>query len=280
MNQKALFDKVSFKASKITAMNYSTSFSLGIKMLPKEQQLGINAIYGFTRFADEIVDTFHDYNKRALLEKFEADTYQAIEDGISMNPILNSFQATVNKYNIDHELIDTFLNSMKSDLQDKEFDRQAFDEYILGSAEVVGLMCLKVFINGDDNRYKALKPYAMHLGAAFQKVNFLRDLESDFENLGRTYFPGIAFHQLSDEHKSGIEKEIRTDFTEAFKGILMLPKESRLGVYLAYVYYKRLFEKISLLPAQTIKEGRVRISNPFKLALLFQSVIRHQLNIL
>lgn len=280
MNQRALFDTVSYKVSNITARKYSTSFSAGIRMLRKDQRDGISAIYGFTRFADEIVDTFHEHDKAALLEQFERDTYQAIESRISLNPILNSFQLTVNKYNIDYQLIDQFLTSMKMDLVDQFYDRESYEYYILGSAEVVGLMCLQVFVEGNTEQYEALKPSAMKLGAAFQKVNFLRDMAADYELLGRTYFPGLDFEQLDDEHKSRLEKEIVDDFAEAYKGILRLPKSARFGVYLAYRYYRRLFRKIQMMPASTIKSQRVRISNSSKVALLARSYVKHSFNLL
>ncbi len=280
MNQRALFDTVSFRISNVTARKYSTSFSAGIRMLRKDQRDGISAIYGFTRFADEIVDTFHEQDKTLLLERFERDTYDAIERGISLNPILNSFQLTVNKYNIDRQLIDQFLHSMKMDLTEQLYDRESFEYYILGSAEVVGLMCLKVFVEGNVEMYKTLKPSAMKLGAAFQKVNFLRDMAADYELLGRTYFPGLDFEQLDDNHKAKLEKEIAEDFAEAYKGILNLPKSSRFGVYLAYRYYRRLFRKIQLMPASTIKSQRVRISNPSKVALLARSYVKHSFNLL
>jgi len=238
---KKLFDDVSLKCSKTTTLTYSTSFSLGIKFLDKKFHNPIYSIYGFVRFADEIVDSFHEYDKSYLLNKFRNDTYEAIEQKISLNPVLNSFQKVVNDYSIERELVDTFLNSMEMDLQKQFYDQQLYQQYILGSAEVVGLMCLRVFCEGDEKLYEHLKFPAMKLGAAFQKVNFLRDLRADNIELGRTYFPEIDLKQFSLTDKNKIEKEIEEDFTKALLGIRQLPLSSRNGVYLAYFYYKKLF---------------------------------------
>lgn len=277
---KALFDQVSTHCSKYTTKNYSTSFSLGIYFLDKKYHTPIYNIYGFVRFADEIVDTFEGYDQDYLLNKFWQDTYEAIEQGISLNPILNSFQHTVNKYNIERELIDTFMKSMAMDLNKKIYSLEGYKEYILGSAEVVGLMCLRVFTNGDEQSYQAMKPYAMRLGAAFQKVNFLRDAKADFEELGRSYFPGVNLAEFTPEDKLLIEKEIEEDFEEALKGIKMLPAGAKRGVYLAYIYYRKLFGKIKSAPASRVMNERIRISNPRKFTLMMSSMLRYQFNML
>jgi phytoene/squalene synthetase len=277
---KSLFDDLSAQCSKRATKQYSTSFSLGIKVLDKSLHRPIYGIYGFVRFADEIVDSFHDYNKKELLEKFKEDTYNAIESGISINPILNELQRSVNCYKINTELIDTFFKSMEMDLEDTHHDRLSYNDYILGSAEVVGLMCLHVFVEGDSEKFEKLKPYAMRLGAAFQKVNFLRDLKADFESLGRTYFPGVDMESFSTEHKQKIENEIEEDFQEALIGIKKLPLKSRKGVYLAYVYYLSLFRKIKNTPVEEIMESRIRVSNPSKIGLMFQSMVEHKLNLI
>lgn len=277
---KALFDQVSLKASKITTRSYSTSFSLGTRFLGPSVRDAIYAIYGFVRFADEIVDTFHDYDKERLLRKFKADTYEAIEDGISLNPILNSFQHAVREYNIDRELIDTFLESMEMDLSKKDYTRKGYEQYILGSAEVVGLMCLKVFVQNDQELYKRLEYPAMRLGAAFQKINFLRDLKADFQEMGRTYFPGLDMTTFDEQEKKRIEKEIEADFAEGYAGILQLPKNSRFGVYMAYVYFYQLFKKIERTSATQIMQARIRIPNKRKYALFVESYVKHSLNLL
>ncbi len=277
---KELFDKVSATTSRVTTRTYSTSFSLGILCINKRLRTAIYNIYGYVRFADEIVDTFHDYDKVSLLNEFREDTYKAIERRISINPILNSFQHTVNKYHIEQELIDTFLKSMEMDLCKEGHDRLSYEEYILGSAEVVGLMCLRVFTEGDEAMYQQLKPAAMRLGSAFQKVNFLRDMKQDFETLGRTYFPGLDMKHFTREDKIRIEYEIEKDFEAALKGIKQLPDSSRFGVYVACVYYMRLFTKIKSLPSESIMTSRVRIPNYRKLALLFTSYFKHSLHLL
>ena len=275
-----LFHKVSMRTSKMVTNAYSTSFSLGIKFLSNRFHDPIYAIYGFVRFADEIVDTFHNHDKRALLNDFRAQTYASINQGISLNPILHSFQETVNKYQIPLELIDTFLDSMEMDLDKNAYDQAGYEKYILGSAEVVGLMCLKVFLEGDEEEYKRLKPYAMALGSAFQKINFLRDLNADYEALGRTYFPGVDLSQFDEKVKSEIEADIEIDFDKGYEGIKMLPKSARFGVYVAYVYYYQLFSKIKATPSTTILNQRVRIPNNKKITLLFKSYIRHSFNLL
>lgn len=277
---KTLFDNLSKKTSKMVTNAYSTSFSLGIRFLAKKFHDPIYAVYGFVRFADEIVDTFHGYNKRELLEDFRKDTYKAIKQGISLNPILNAFQEVVNKYEVDHELIDTFLYSMEMDLDDREYDQSAYEKYILGSAEVVGLMCLKVFVEGDPQKYEELKPYAMKLGSAFQKINFLRDYKADTEYLGRIYFPQLQFTQMDQQTKLEIERDIEKDFAVGYEGIKRLPKDARFGVYVAYIYYSNLLHKIMEMPAQQIMQERVRIPNNEKYALFFGSYLRHSFNLL
>jgi phytoene/squalene synthetase len=259
---------------------YSTSFSLGIKFLSNRFHDPIYSVYGFVRFADEIVDSFHDFNKKELLADFRKQTYAAIEQKISLNPILNSFQNAVNQYKIPIELIDTFLDSMEMDLENIEYDRSAYEKYILGSAEVVGLMCLKVFLEGDEETYLKLKPEAMALGSAFQKINFLRDLNADYDKLGRTYFPGVDLKEFNDETKRQIEEEIEEDFYQGYLGIKKLPKSARFGVYVAYVYYYSLFSKIKSTPSSAILQQRIRIPNNQKFALLFKSYIKHSFNIL
>lgn len=277
---KELYDKVSSTCSRITTKSYSTSFSLGILCLEKELRDPIYAIYGFVRFADEIVDTFHEYNKIDLLNRFKEDTLKAIEDGISLNPILNSFQHTVKRYNIDRTSIDLFLRSMEMDLNRKSYDPKGLKEYILGSAEVVGLMCLRVFVKGDNAQYEKLKPYAMSLGSAFQKINFLRDLQADFLHMGRTYFPSLDLDQFDDEKKKEIEESIKLDFDEGLRGIKLLPKSSRFGVYVAYVYYMALFRKIQNTPSELILRSRIRVRNRHKATLLAYSYVKHQLNLI
>lgn len=277
---KALFDTVSYKCSKLTTLSYSTSFSLGIRLFSPNLRPHIYAIYGFVRFADEIVDTFHDYDKKRLLDRFKQDTHTAIEEGISLNPILNSFQQTVNAYHIDKELIDTFLHSMAMDLNEHEYDRSKYEEYILGSAEVVGLMCLKVFCLGDQEKYDALKSSAMKLGAAFQKINFLRDLKNDSLLLGRAYFPHLSNDRFDEFSKQRIEQEIEEDFAAGREGIARLPQSCRLGVYLAYVYYYSLFKKIRSTPSSRILEERIRIPNGQKYAILAGSYLRFKMDML
>ncbi|MDO3642925.1 phytoene/squalene synthase family protein [Mucilaginibacter sp. L3T2-6] len=274
---KEKFDRLSAECSKLTTRRYSTSFSLGISFLDKELHDPIYAIYGFVRLADEIVDSFHDYNKRQLLEQFKMDCFEAIDKGISLNPILNAFQETVRKYQIDHQLISQFLRSMEMDLDDQDYDQQKYEEYILGSAEVVGLMCLYVFTGGDKSRYEALRPKAMRLGAAFQKINFLRDIGADYLQLNRTYFPEIDLANFTESDKKRIEEDIEKDFKAALEGIRELPRSSRRGVYLAYQYYRELFEKIQLSRACAVFSKRFRVSNGRKLLLLFDTLLKHKL---
>lgn len=277
---KELFDKVSLKCSKLVTHTYSTSFSLGISCLDKDIRDPICSIYGFVRFADEIVDTFHDYDKKQLLRRFKKDTYKAIEEGISLNPILNSFQDTINKYNIERKLIDQFLYSMEMDLSRKDYNKEKFNEYVLGSAEVVGLMCLHIFCTGDRKQYLQLKLYAMKLGSAFQKINFLRDLKEDYQKMGRSYFPDVELSSFDHKSKAQIEDEIEKDFHTGFKGIKKLPKSARFGVYLAYVYYYSLFKKIKKTHPSSVLSKRVRIPNPLKFSLLCTTYVKHRLNLL
>ncbi len=277
---KSIFDQVSASCSRLTTRRYSTSFSLGIRFLDKSLQEPIYGIYGFVRYADEIVDSFHDYQQRYLLEKFSRDTFEAIEQGISLNPILNSFQKVVRQYGIQKETIQTFLDSMEMDLSDRTYDQDHYEQYILGSAEVVGVMCLRVFLKGDNNEFERLKPYAMKLGSAFQKINFLRDLNADYATLGRMYFPGVEMSSFNDVVKREIEADIEKDFAIGYEGIKMLPKEARFGVFVAYVYYYKLFRKIKAKSVAAIMQDRIRISNERKVALFFGSYVRHSFNLL
>lgn len=276
---KSLFDNLSVEVSRLTTKSYSTSFSLGIYFLHDRLRDPIYAVYGFVRVADEIVDSFEGYNQEYLLKKFKADTYEALEQKISTNPILNAFQEVVHQYDIDLELIETFLASMEMDLQKVDYNDEKYQRYILGSAEVVGLMCLHVFTERNKQQFEELKPYAMKLGAAFQKVNFLRDLKDDYHILGRTYFPGVDMEDFSPAAKKQIEREIEEDFRIALEGIKMLPASSKGGVYLAYVYYQSLFKKIKKLPAQRILSGRVRINNSRKVGLMINSLVECKMRI-
>ena len=278
---KSIFDKVSADCSKNVTNSYSTSFSLATKMLSKSIRQDIYNIYGFVRFADEIVDTFHDYDKKELLNRFIDELNFSLKNKISTNPILNSFQHTVNKYNIDYRLIDSFLISMKMDLKKIKYNSEKeYKQYIYGSADVVGLMCLKVFVSGDDETYKKLKPSAMALGSAFQKVNFLRDLNADFHDLNRTYFPNLDFKDFDDQSKMMIMEDIENDFRKALKGIYELPNNSKFGVYAAYKYYRRLLVKLKRTSYMKIKNERVRVPNYQKVDVLARSYVRYRLNIL
>lgn len=277
---KQLFDDLSYRISKETTKQYSTSFSLGILALSASIRNPIYAIYGYVRLADEIVDSFHGYNKERLLAKFKEDTFSALEDGISLNPILHSFQETVHEYNIDVNLILQFLKSMEMDLQKIDYNSDLYKEYILGSAEVVGLMCLQIFVNGDKEQYEKLKPYAMILGSAFQKVNFLRDMKDDYYTLGRSYFPNLDFSLFDNNVKLSIEKEIQEEFRQALIGIKMLPPSSRFGVYLAYRYYISLFRKIRKKSATTILSERIRISNGAKISLMMSCYVQYKTSLL
>lgn len=276
----SLYERVAHSCSELITKNYSTSFTLGIRMFHKRFRPPIYSLYGFVRFADEIVDTFHGFDKDTLINEFEEDTYKAIDRKISTNPVLQSFQQVVHTYQIDKELIDSFLKSMKMDLFFNTYKREKYEEYIYGSAEVVGLMCLRVFCEGDNAQYEKLKPYAMKLGAAFQKVNFLRDMKSDYDLRERVYFPGIDFENFNDDQKRSIEVEIREDFIEAYKGIRQLPKGARFGVYLAYVYYNKLLKKIESTPTEDIKKKRLRVNDGKKAYLLLSSAVKNQLNLL
>lgn len=277
---KELYHDVSFETSKITTQRYSTSFSLGIKFFRKEMRNPIYGIYGFVRFADEIVDTFHDYNQKELFSKFRQDTYDAIENRISMNPILNSYQAVVNQYNIEREVIDQFLNSMETDLYKNRYDTSGYKEYITGSAEVVGLMCLRVFCNGNNELYQSLKAQAESLGAAYQKVNFLRDMCYDYQTLGRVYFPNLNISEFNDEAKFKIILDIENDFKKGFHGLMKLPKSCRFGVYLSYVYFYTLLHKLRFKAPSLILKERVRIGNSYKLVLLLKSYVKNKLNLI
>lgn len=280
MNHLELFQSTCTECSKLITRRYSTSFSLGIRLFHPKFRSPIYSIYGFVRFADEIVDTFHDYPKAALLQRFREDTWRAIEEGISLNPVLQSFQEVVHKYHIDRDLIEAFLNSMAMDLTESSYDTSLYNEYIYGSAEVVGLMCLRVFCEGDDAQYQRLKEPARRLGAAFQKINFLRDIRSDHEDRGRVYFPGVDFSRFTQEDKWQIEADIKDDFDAALEGIRNLPKGSRLGVYLAYTYYTHLFMKIKSAPPQQVAQERFRLSGKRKMYLLCSSALRHQFGVL
>lgn len=275
-----LYTKTCFECSKLITQKYSTSFSVGIKTFDKKYRYSIYAIYGFVRCADEIVDTFHAFDKQQLISNFRQDTFKAIEQKISLNPYLNAFQITVHEYGIEAGLINAFLNSMEMDLDKTSHDPQSYNAYIFGSAEVVGLMCLKVFCEDNEQLYQRLQPAARSLGAAFQKVNFLRDAKSDLEERGRTYFPGIDFNNFTEQDKQQIEAGIKKDFDDGFVGIKQLPPGTRLGVYIAYKYYLALFKKISHTPAQTILKERIRVSDTRKLSLYCKAKLQQKLNLI
>lgn len=274
-----LYDEACFECSKLITKKYSTSFSLGIKTFDKSFRYPIYAIYGFVRYADEIVDTFHDYDQQQLIDRFSDETFRAIKEGISTNPVIHSFQQVVNQYHIDHELIRAFLRSMAMDLGNKAYDKDTYQSYIYGSAEVIGLMCLRIFTS-DDVLYQSLIPQARSLGAAFQKVNFLRDVKADYTERGRTYFPGIDFNNFTEQDKLAIEAEIKHDFDDAFEGIKRLPVGTRLGVYIAYIYYLQLFKKISYTPANVILQKRIRVSDVRKMSLYIKAVLQQKLNVI
>lgn len=276
----SLYNQVCRECSRLITTRYSTSFSLGIRVFHKRFRSPIYAVYGFVRFADEIVDTFHDYPKAVLLQRFREDTYQALEERISLNPVLHAFQETVHKYGIERELIDAFLDSMEMDLFFDRYEDSLYKKYIYGSAEVVGLMCLRVFCEGDDATYQHLKDSACSLGSAFQKINFLRDMKSDYDDRGRVYFPGVDYVNFTQADKTAIEADIKKDFDDAFVGIRQLPKGCRLGVYLAYVYYTNLFEKIKKSPVRRVTEERIRVPDRKKVYLLFSSAVKNQLGLL
>ena len=275
-----LYNTTCQECSQLITNRYSTSFSAGIKAFDPSIRAPIYAIYGFVRFADEIVDTFHDYPQATLFYKFKEDTWHAIEERISLNPVLNAFQEVVHTYGIEKDLIMAFLDSMEMDLTQQAYTPEGYEEYIYGSAEVVGLMCLHIFCNGDNALYNKLKKSASRLGAAFQKINFLRDLKSDFEERGRVYFPGVDFERFTAEDKAKIEHDILQDFKEGYIGIVQLPNTSRFGVYLAYVYYFSLFKKIKQTPSHMVQEKRIRVNNFEKMMLLVQSSVRMKFNML
>lgn len=277
---KKSFDDLSYKISKQTTKQYSTSFSLGILALSPKIRNSIYAIYGYVRLADEIVDSFHGYDRATLLSRFREQTNQALEEKISLNPILQAFQETIHHYQIDFQLIYQFLNSMEMDLHDIDYDSELYKEYILGSAEVVGLMCLQIFVDGNKEQYEVLKPSAMKLGSAFQKVNFLRDMKDDYQILGRTYFPNVDISYFDNSVKAHIEKDIQDEFKEALEGIKKLPNSARFGVYLAYRYYISLFRKIKRTPAKKIINQRIRISNGRKFSLMMSSYLQYKISYL
>ena len=275
-----LYNQVCELCSELTTKRYSTSFSMGIRLFDKKFRKPIYNIYGYVRFADEIVDTFHDHDKAELLKQFREDTDKALDGRISLNPILQSFQRTVHEYNIEREHIYAFLDSMEMDLSDYKYDQSLYEKYIYGSAEVVGLMCLKVFCEGDEALYKELEPFAKSLGSAFQKINFLRDIKSDFEERGRVYFPGVRYETFSENCKKTIEADILMDFEMGLEGIKRLPRGAKLGVYLAYVYYTNLFKKIKNCPAVRVQEERIRVRNRRKIVLLASSTFKHTFNLI
>ena len=278
---KALFDIVSRSCSKTVTNSYSTSFSLATKMLAPSIRQDIYNIYGFVRFADEIVDTFHDYDKEKLFNDFEQDLHKAIDARISLNPILNAYQETVHKYGIQKELYDAFMDSMRLDLHKNEYlSIEEYKQYIYGSADVVGLMCLKVFVKGDKQKYEELKDSAMSLGSAFQKVNFLRDLKADYDDLSRSYFPNVDLSQLNEVNKEQIIQEIEDDFRKGLKGIAHLPVEAKFGVYTAYIYYRKLLQKLKRVPSLEIRKRRIRVPNYQKAGLLAKSYISYRLNLI
>jgi phytoene synthase len=278
---KTHFDSISYECSKLVTQRYSTSFTLGTRMLATKHRKHIYNIYGFVRFADEIVDSFHNFDKKDLLKRFEEDLNHALDSKISLNPILNSFQYTVHENNIHRDLIDAFLKSMNMDLYKQKYNtEEEYQEYIYGSADVVGLMCLNVFLEGDKDQYQQLKPQAMALGSAFQKVNFLRDLNADFEVLDRTYFPNLDLSNFNEKSKATIIAEIEKDFDHALEGIFMLPESARLGVYTAYKYYRKLLLKLKNTPSRKIQSARIRVPNYQKMSVLAQSYLKFHLNLL
>jgi len=274
------YTDINFRCAEVITKSYSTSFSSGIRLFDKSLRGPIRAIYSFARYADEIVDTFHNEDKLELLDEFQDETFKAIERGLSLNPVLDVYQNIVNKYSIDHDQIIAFFDSMRMDLDTKKFDEVSYNTYIYGSAEVIGLMCLKVFCQGDQKSYDELEYYARSLGSAFQKINFLRDIKADFEERGREYFPTLDFNNFSDEQKQILESDIQKDFDFGLKGIKLLPQEARLGVYVAYIYYINLFKKIKNTPYNQVKSKRIRVNNPHKLYLLAESTLRAKFNLL
>ena len=275
-----LYHQVCRECAALVTRRYSTSFSMGIRVFDKPLRAPIYGIYGFVRFADEIVDTFHHKDKQTLFQRFREDTYHALEEGISLNPILQAFQEVAHRYGIGRDLIDPFLDSMEMDLDNTRYDPSLYKEYIYGSAEVVGLMCLKVFVDGDTEEYDRLKASACSLGAAFQKINFLRDIRSDYHDRGRVYFPGVDYEKFDNDVKASIEADIKADFDHAYLGIKQLPPSARLGVYLAYVYYTKLFQKIKSSPARHVTTRRIRVADTRKVYLLASSAVKHRFNML
>ena len=280
MSNLKLYNEVTGLSSKTTTLKYSSSFSSAIKLLHKDLRQPIYDIYGFVRFADEIVDTFHNFDKESLFTQFKKDTYVALEQGISLNPILHRFQLTFTQYKIDKALLEAFLVSMEMDLKKQKYDVHSYQTYIYGSAEVVGLMCLHIFCEGNTAEFEKLKPAAKHLGAAFQKVNFLRDIKADFEGLDRMYFPNCDFSKFTQTDKEVIEADIQSDFEEALKGIKMLPLKARFGVYVAFKYYYSLFKKIKRTNHEAILKERIRIPTPGKIFIVAKATLRSQLNLL
>ncbi|WP_235297459.1 phytoene/squalene synthase family protein [Portibacter marinus] len=279
MDSVALYTNTCEECSQLITKRYSTSFSMGILAFDKKFRGPIYNIYGFVRFADEIVDTFHEHDKKALLDRFKEDTYRAIEEKLSLNPVLHAFQKVVHEYDIELPLIEAFLKSMEMDLYKSDYGEEGYKEYIYGSAEVVGLMCLKVFCNNDKELYDGLVAPARSLGAAFQKINFLRDMKSDYDERGRVYFPGIDFINFDNAQKEAIEADIKKDFDDAYRGIVRLPKEVRFGVHVAYVYYLNLFKKIKKTNAMMVKRKRIRVNDGKKMILFINSAVRHRLNL-
>lgn len=277
---KSLFDNISIACSKNITKTYSSSFSMGIQFLAPSLRNPIYGIYGYVRLADEIVDSFEDFKQEEMLQELRAQTRKALDEKISINPVLNSFQQVVHQFSINEELIESFLNSMEMDLKKKSYTPEMYEQYIYGSAEAVGLMCLKVFCKGNQEQYDDLKFSAMKLGSAFQKINFLRDIKADFQGLGRMYFPGIDFTTFCASKKRDIENDIELDFVEGLNGIRRLPKEAQFGVFLAYVYFKGLLNKIKKTPAERIMEARIRIATPQKLALLVGCAVKNNLNLI
>ena len=278
MSSLTLYNEVTAQSSKHTTLLYSSSFSSAIGLLDQSLRQPIYDIYGFVRFADEIVDTFHEYDKATLLATFKVDTYAALDNGISLNPILHRFQLTYNQFKIDRALLDAFLYSMEMDLSQQSHDEASYNQYIFGSAEVVGLMCLRIFCNRNAKQYEELLPSARSLGSAFQKINFLRDIKSDYDERGRTYFPKVDFQNFTETDKSLIEADIKIDFDDAYEGIKNLPDGAKLGVYIAFVYYLELFKKIKNTPANTIAKERIRVSDSKKIVLMAQAMIKNKLN--
>jgi 15-cis-phytoene synthase len=280
MTQQEIFNSASIRCSRAITRSYSTSFSFAIRCLDKEFRDPIHSIYAWVRFGDEIVDSFDSFDKKTLLAQYKEDTHRAIADKISMNPILNCFQATVRAYGIEPLLFDTFLKSMAMDLTKTDYDATGIEEYILGSAQMVGLMCLRVFTKGDKALYEKLKPYAMRMGAAFQKINFLRDLKDDYLGMGRSYFPGLEASRFDADSKQKIEDNIDGDFKAGYEGIKLLPRSVKLGMYVAYVYYYALLRKIKNTPADHVLHNRIRITNRYKISILAYSFVKHQFNLI